>query len=123
MTVVRGPRVGSMEILVLGLVAFAISGAWLRAAVAGSDTLATAATVFCGVFVQALPFLGLGVVVSGLIAAYVNAERLSRGLPRRPPLALPLAGIGGGGPPRCAGGAVPGGGRPLRPRPEGGAGA
>jgi hypothetical protein len=42
-----------------------------------------AATVFCGVFVQALPFLVLGVVISGLIAAFVSADRLDQLLPSR----------------------------------------
>ena len=58
----------------------------VSAFVAGNSDLSTAATVFCGVFVQALPFLVLGVVVSGLIAAFVSAERLARWLPRRPAL-------------------------------------
>ena len=51
----------------------------MSAFVAGDPRLSTAATVFCGVFVQALPFLVLGVVVSGLIAAFVSAERLRGG--------------------------------------------
>ena len=70
-----------MEILVVGLVAFALAGTWLRALVTHNDMLATAGTVFSGVFVQALPFLGLGVVVSGLIAVFVPPERLVRWLP------------------------------------------
>jgi uncharacterized protein len=51
--------------------------------------------VFCGVFVQALPFLVLGVVISGLIAAFVSADRLARWLPRRPAMAVAVAGVGG----------------------------
>lgn len=39
----------------------------LRAFVTGHADLSTAGTVFCRVFVQALPSLGLAVVVSGLI--------------------------------------------------------
>ena len=70
----RFDSIGSMEVLVLGLVVFAILGAWLRGAVASHDALATAGTVFCGVFVQAVPFLGLGVLVSGLIAVFVLAR-------------------------------------------------
>ena len=35
----RGLRVGSMEILVVGLVAFALAGTWLRAAVEKVDEL------------------------------------------------------------------------------------
>lgn len=88
-------RIGSMEVLVFCLVAFAISGARLRAAVAGNAMLATAGTVFCGVFVQALPFLGLGVVVSGLIAVFVPPERSVRWLPRRGETAVLAAGLAG----------------------------
>ncbi len=79
----------------------------MSAFVAGDPQLSTAATVFCGVFVQALPFLVLGVVVSGLIAAFVSAERLSRWLPRRPALAVAVAGVGGAALPGCECGSVP----------------
>lgn len=107
MSAARVLRVGSMEVLVLGLVAFAIAGTWLRANVARSDTLATAGTVFCGVFVQALPFLGLGVLVSGLIAVFVPPERLVRWLPRRPASAVVAAGLAGAALPGCECGSVP----------------
>ncbi|OMC45370.1 hypothetical protein A5745_15020 [Mycobacterium sp. IS-2888] len=107
MSAARVLRVGSMEILVVGLVAFAIAGTWLRANVARSDTLATASTVFCGVFVQALPFLGLGVLVSGLIAVFLPPERLVRWLPRRPASAVVAAGLAGAALPGCECGSVP----------------
>ena len=71
----RGLRVGSMEVLVGILLACALSATMLRNAVLGSAALSTAGTVFCGVFVQAVPFLALGVVVSGLIAVFVSPER------------------------------------------------
>ncbi len=103
----RRPRFGSMEVLVFGLVGFAIFGTWLRAVVANSTALATAGTVFCGVFVQALPFLGLGVVVSGLIAVFVPPERLVRWLPRRPAAAVLAAGVAGAALPGCECGSVP----------------
>jgi uncharacterized protein len=103
----RGLRVGSMEILVVGLVAFALAGTWLRAVVARNDMLATAGTVFSGVFVQALPVLGLGVVVSGLIAVFVPPERLVRWLPRRAPVAVLAAGVAGAALPGCECGSVP----------------
>ncbi|MDT5298082.1 MAG: uncharacterized protein QOG79_1324, partial [Mycobacterium sp.] len=86
-------RVGSLEILLLSLIALAVSAGAMSAFVAGDPDLSTAATVFCGVFVQALPFLVLGVVVSGLIAAFVSAERLSRWLPHRPALAVAISGV------------------------------
>ena len=107
MRTARRLRVGSMEFLVLALVAFAIAGTWLRANVARSDILATAGTVFAGVFVQALPFLGLGVLVSGLIAVFVPPERLVRWLPRRPGSAVVAAGLAGAALPGCECGSVP----------------
>lgn len=100
-------RVGSMEVLLFCLVAFAISGVWLRAGVTGNAALATAGTVFCGVFVQALPFLGLGVLVSGLIAVFVPPERLVRWLPRRSATAVLAAGLAGAALPGCECGSVP----------------
>ncbi|WP_029113303.1 permease [Mycobacterium sp. URHB0044] len=100
-------RVGSLEVLLISLIALAISAGAMSAFVAGSPDLSTAATVFCGVFVQALPFLVLGVVVSGLIAAFVSAERLSRWLPRSPALAVAVAGVGGAALPGCECGSVP----------------
>jgi hypothetical protein len=39
----------------------------MSAFVAGDPRLSTAATVFCGVFVQALPFTVLGVVQIGVV--------------------------------------------------------
>ncbi len=103
----RRLRVGSMELFVGILLAFAISATMLRAAVSGSAALSTAGTVFCGVFVQAVPFLVLGVVVSGLIAAFVSPDRLARWLPRRPAVAVLAAGIGGAALPGCECGSVP----------------
>lgn len=83
-----------MEVLVAALVVMALFGGAIRGFVVGRPDLATAATVFCGVFVQALPFLALGVVISGLIAAYVSPDRLARWLPRRTGAAILTAGVG-----------------------------
>ena len=80
---------------------------WLRGDLFGNMRVATAATVFCAIFVQALPFLVLGVVVSGLIAAYVSPERLARWLPRRPSAAVLAAGVAGAALPGCECGSVP----------------
>jgi uncharacterized membrane protein YraQ (UPF0718 family) len=69
--------------------------------------LSVAATVFAGVFAQALPFLVMGVLVSGLVAAFVTPERLARWLPRRTSLAILAAGVGGAALPGCECGSVP----------------
>ena len=96
-----------MEVLLTSLIALALSAGAMSAFVAGNPSLAVAATVFCGVFIQALPFLVLGVVVSGLIAAFVSADRLARWLPRRPAMAVAVAGVGGAALPGCECGSVP----------------
>ena len=63
--------------------------------------------VFVSICIQALPFLGLGVLVSAVLAAYVPPSWLARALPRRPALAVPVAGAAGMLLPGCECGAVP----------------
>ena len=87
----RRTRLGSMHVLVAVVVGLALAGSFLRSFVAGTPDIATAATVFCGIFVQAIPFLALGILVSGAVAAYVTPDRLARWLPRRPSAATPQA--------------------------------
>jgi uncharacterized protein len=69
--------------------------------------LRTGATVFVAVCVQALPFLVFGVLVSGLIAAFVPPAALHRLLPRRPVTAVPVAGVAGMVLPGCECASVP----------------
>ena len=80
-----------MEVLLASLIALALFAGAMSAFVTRHADVSVAATVFCGVFVQALPFLVLGVVISGLIAAFVSADRLARWLPRRPAMAVAVA--------------------------------
>jgi len=68
-------------------------------------------TVFVAIIIQALPFLVLGVVLSGAIAAFIPEEWLSRALPKDPRLAVPIAGLAGAALPGCECGAVPVAGR------------
>ncbi|MEW5812577.1 MAG: permease [Actinomycetota bacterium] len=96
-----------MHMLVVAIIALTLAGTTLRDLVAGAPAAATAATVFCGIFVQALPFLVLGVIISGLVAALVTPERLARWLPRRPAAAILAAGVGGAVLPGCECGSVP----------------
>jgi uncharacterized protein len=100
-------RVDSLPILVVGLAGFAVARGALHTFITGHPDLATACTVFCGVFIQAFPFLVLGVVVSGLIAAFAPAERLARWLPRRAGPAILAAAVGGAALPGCECGSVP----------------
>jgi uncharacterized protein len=64
-------------------------------------------TIFLAIVIQALPFLTLGVVLSGAIAALVPPEWLARVIPKRTGLAVPMAGLAGVALPGCECGAVP----------------
>src|ERR1041385_2150287 len=64
-------------------------------------------TVCLAVTVQALPFLLLGTALSGAINAFVPAHVFSRLLPRRPVLAVPVAGLAGVVLPGCECASVP----------------
>jgi uncharacterized protein len=69
--------------------------------------LRSAATVFVAVCIQALPFLVLGVLLSGAIAAFVSPAVLRRLLPASPRLAVPVAGLAGVALPGCECASVP----------------
>lgn len=64
-------------------------------------------TLFVAITVQALPFLTLGVLISGLIAALVTPSVMARLLPRRTLVAVPVAGLAGMALPGCECGSVP----------------
>ncbi|MCS0604890.1 permease [Streptomyces sp. LP11] len=64
-------------------------------------------TVCLAITVQALPFLLLGTVLSGAINAFVPADLFTRVLPRRPVLAVPVAGAAGAVLPGCECASVP----------------
>lgn len=55
----------------------------------------TFVTIFLGIFIEAVPFLLIGSIVSGLIAVFVDQSMIDRFLPRRAlPAALAGAGMG-----------------------------
>jgi uncharacterized membrane protein YraQ (UPF0718 family) len=64
-------------------------------------------TVFVAVIVQALPFLVLGVLLSAAIAVFVPPSFFARALPKRPALAVPVAGAAGAVLPGCECASVP----------------
>jgi uncharacterized membrane protein YraQ (UPF0718 family) len=64
-------------------------------------------TVCLAITVQALPFLLLGTVLSGAINAFVPADLFTRVLPKRPALAVPVAGAAGAVLPGCECASVP----------------
>jgi hypothetical protein len=67
----RRARPAPVWVITAVIVAFALFGSTLRGVVYDSTALSTAGTVFAGIFVQALPFLALGVTLSALLATFV----------------------------------------------------
>jgi uncharacterized membrane protein YraQ (UPF0718 family) len=65
------------------------------------------ATVFLAIVVQAVPFLVLGTVLSGAIAAFLKPSVLTALLPKNPLLAVPVAALSGVVLPGCECSSVP----------------
>ncbi|GAA1075653.1 permease [Tsukamurella spumae] len=105
----------AVTVLVVVVCATIVAARPLTAGIDARPALRTAATVFVGIFVQATPFLVLGVLVSGAIAGFVSAEALRRVLPRRRAAAVVVAGVSSAALPGCECSAVPVAGR-LRDR-------
>ena len=101
---VRGPSWG--PIVVVAPIAIALL-ARNRVGWFTNDDVRLWSTLFVSIAVQALPFLVLGVVLSGLIAAFVSPDLVERIVPRRPIFAVPTAGVAGLALPGCECGSVP----------------
>ncbi|HUG86965.1 MAG TPA: permease, partial [Euzebya sp.] len=99
-------RLPTLELLAIGLVAAVLLRPRL-ASVVDNDALQTWSTIFVSITMQALPFLVLGILISGAIAAFVPAAAIARLLPRRSLLAIPAAGLAGAALPGCECGSVP----------------
>jgi uncharacterized membrane protein YraQ (UPF0718 family) len=98
-------RVDGRLIVLLVVVAL-----YSRSTVTGSlnpVVLRTWTTVFVAIVVQALPFLVLGVLISGTITALVSPAVLARLLPKSPVLAVPSAALAGTALPGCECASVP----------------
>lgn len=102
----RKLRITSLEVLCVVLVLAVFAQSWLVDALS-VPALRTGATVFVAICVQALPFLVLGVLISGAIAAFVPARVLTRVLPRRTAVAVGVAGLAGVALPGCECASVP----------------
>lgn len=80
--------------LTLGLAALAVAAIFADTIFAGvgreylAQRFQTFVTIFLGIFIEAVPFLLAGSVVSGLIAVFVDQSMIDRYLPKR---ALPAA--------------------------------
>jgi uncharacterized protein len=92
-------------LLLLGLVAVGSRG--LLAELLDGPAVATWSTIFVSITVQALPFLVLGVLLSGALAALVRPGWLASALPRRDLLAVPAASLAGAALPGCECASVP----------------
>ncbi|GGM15890.1 permease [Micromonospora yangpuensis] len=101
-----GDRVGSVEVLA-GLLILLVVFREPVADLLSAPRWQTWTTVFVSILVQAMPFLVFGVMLSAVIAVFVPRSFWARALPRRPGLAVPLAGAAGFVLPGCECGAVP----------------
>jgi uncharacterized protein len=105
-TALRVPRISSLHVF-CAILLVAILGRPLISSAMSAGAVRTAATVFVAVCVQALPFLVLGVLLSGAIAAFVSPVVLRRLLPSSPAAAVPVAGVAGVLLPGCECASVP----------------
>jgi uncharacterized membrane protein YraQ (UPF0718 family) len=71
--------VGLLFLIVLALAIKMLSPAALRDVTGGYHTFVT---VFLGIFIEALPFLLLGTLASGLVEVFISREALGRMVPR-----------------------------------------
>jgi uncharacterized membrane protein YraQ (UPF0718 family) len=101
--------------LVVATLAIAAGARGLVASGPPNPYVSTWSTIFTAIVVQALPFVVLGVLVSGLIASHATPAFLARLVPSHAVAAVPAAAVAGLLLPGCECGSVPVAGR-LRSR-------
>jgi uncharacterized protein len=104
-----GARVGRLldARLLLLLVLVAVGSRSLLGELLDGPVVATWSTIFVSITVQALPFLVVGVLLSGTLAALVRPGWLARALPGNDALAVPAASLAGLALPGCECASVP----------------
>lgn len=102
----RGGLSSSTVVLIAVLLLVALLQPVLGESLLG-DEISAWATIFTAMFVQATPFLVLGVTISAAVAAFVPESFFQKALPKRPGLAVPVAGAAGVVLPGCECGSVP----------------
>jgi uncharacterized protein len=105
-TAARATRLLDARLLLL-LVVVAAGSRSLLAGLLDGPVLRTWSTIFVSITVQALPFLVLGVLLSGVLAVLVPPGWLARALPDRDLLAVPTASLAGVALPGCECASVP----------------
>lgn len=103
----RGGLVDRQGLIVLVLLAAAFPAQRLLSPVLDSPAFQTWATIFFAIVVQSIPFLVLGIVLSGLISVLLSEKVVARAMPRRTALAVPVAGVAGIALPACECAVVP----------------
>ncbi|MCW2633108.1 MAG: hypothetical protein JWR88_2070 [Pseudonocardia sp.] len=101
-------------LLLIGMIVAALIGQFALTALFGSnEAVQTWMTIFIAIVLQAIPFLVLGVALSAGLTAFVPEGEINRALPRRPALAVPVAGLAGAALPGCECASVPVAGRMI----------
>ncbi|MGY1820896.1 permease [Geodermatophilus sp. SYSU D00079] len=103
----RAAKLPTSRDFLIGLLAQMLLIRWLWPDLFDIPELQAWATVFVAVCLQALPFLVVGVLLSAAISAFVPPSFFERALPRRPALAVPVAGLSGAVLPGCECASVP----------------
>jgi uncharacterized membrane protein YraQ (UPF0718 family) len=104
------PRTGRKEAGIAVVVLVVVAAAALRPLfqdLLDRPAVAHWATIFASIFIQAIPFLALGVLISAAIAAFVPPDFLPRVLPDRAAYSVPVAAVAGAALPGCECGSVP----------------
>jgi uncharacterized membrane protein YraQ (UPF0718 family) len=93
--------------LALAVLVIAIASRGLLGNALNNPWLATWSTILVAVVVQALPFVVLGVLVSGLVATFVTPQVVARLVPQQQYVAVPVVALAGTLLPGCECGSVP----------------
>ena len=101
-----GSWVGQAEVVALVVLTILLSGRWL-VDILDAPSLQTWSTIFLAIVIQSVPFLVVGVLLSGVISILLSERVLQRIVPRNPVLGVPVAGVAGVGLPGCECAAVP----------------
>jgi uncharacterized protein len=100
----RSPVSPGVLVGVLGVVAVLVAS---QSGLLDSERVRAWCTMLLAIVLAATPFLVLGVMISGFIAAYVPSGAFTRLLPRSPRLSVPAAGVAGVALPGCECSSVP----------------